>query len=417
VKTYSLTHLSGPALLRDCETVHARERGDTAEAIAHIAEVDARREYVPAGYDSMFAYCVGRLRLSLDAAFKRIKVARAARRFPAILGAVAAGELHLSSVVLLAPHLTEGTAAELLAAASHKTKAEVERLVAERFPRPDMLAWVEETPGSSAARAAEQQAPGPVAEPSSSQTPGFDAAQQAPGPVGSMAQVVGRRPRPTVKPLSSESFGLQVTLGKDTHDLLRYAQELLSHQIPSGDLAAVLDRVLRMAVHQLERRKFAATDRPGRGRRRGTSGSRHIPAAVKRAVWERDQGRCTFTSEAGHRCEARRMLEFDHVDPVCRGGQATVAGIRLRCRAHNQYEAERMLGAEFMREKRQAAQRAQANEVIPWLRGLGFRADEARAAAALCDDIPDAPLEQRVRVALSYFHRRRPTQAAMRTGA
>src|SRR5207249_6474324 len=120
--------VSEPALLRDCETVHARERGVTAEALAYLAEVDARKAYVPAGYDSMFAYCVGALRLSADAAFKRIKAARAARRFPALFAAVADGRLHLGAVVLLAPHLTEDTADELLTAATYRTKAEIERL-------------------------------------------------------------------------------------------------------------------------------------------------------------------------------------------------------------------------------------------------------------------------------------------------
>ncbi|TMQ69051.1 MAG: HNH endonuclease, partial [Candidatus Eisenbacteria bacterium] len=99
MKTYSFPQVSEPALLRDCETVHARERGVTAEALAYLAEVDARKAYVPAGYDSMFAYCVGALRLSEQAARKRIHAARAARRFPAIFHAVAEGRLHLSGVV------------------------------------------------------------------------------------------------------------------------------------------------------------------------------------------------------------------------------------------------------------------------------------------------------------------------------
>ena len=57
---------------------------------------------------------------------------------------------------------------------------------------------------------------------------------------------------------------------------------------------------------------------------------------MKRAVWERDGGRCTFVSESGHRCESRTRLEYDHVEPVAQGGQATVKDLRLRCRAHNQ---------------------------------------------------------------------------------
>ena len=86
----------------------------------------------------MRAYCLGELHLSEDAAYKRIQSARTARDFPAIFDAVAEGRLHLSAVVLLAPHLTEETTEEmankLLAGATHKSKSEIERFLAERFP-------------------------------------------------------------------------------------------------------------------------------------------------------------------------------------------------------------------------------------------------------------------------------------------
>jgi hypothetical protein len=78
---------------------------------------------------------------------------------------------------------------------------------------------------------------------------------------------------------------------------------------------------------------------------------------VRRAVWERDRGQCTFVGDNGHRCTARRVLEFDHIEPVARGGRASVEGIRLRCRVHNQYEAERVYGAGFMDMKRDEARR------------------------------------------------------------
>ena len=83
---------------------------------------------------------------------------------------------------------------------------------------------------------------------------------------------------------------------------------------------------------------------------------------MKRAVLERDGGECTFVGENGHRCGSRKRLEFDHVDPVACGGEATVDGIRLRCRAHNQYEAECVFGAGFMEAKREAARQAAAEK-------------------------------------------------------
>ena len=76
---------------------------------------------------------------------------------------------------------------------------------------------------------------------------------------------------------------------------------------------------------------------------------------VRRAVWARDGGQCTFESDTGHRCACRRGVELDHVRPVAKGGESTEDNLRLRCRAHNQYTAEREFGAAFMRGRREQA--------------------------------------------------------------
>jgi 5-methylcytosine-specific restriction endonuclease McrA len=186
-----------------------------------------------------------------------------------------------------------------------------------------------------------------------------------------------------------------------------------------------LGQGFRAMAAALEQRRFAATDRPRKQRR--PARGRHIPAEVRRTVWQRDQGRCTFLAESGRRCEARGCLEFDHIEPVARGGRARVENLRLRCRAHNQFAAERAFGAGFMHEQWQRARRAAAErrtqaaaagprtvaakaakydadrDVIPWLRHLGFRAEEARRAAVHCEAIAHATLEERVRAALSFL--------------
>jgi 5-methylcytosine-specific restriction endonuclease McrA len=240
-----------------------------------------------------------------------------------------------------------------------------------------------------------------------------------------------------VEPLSPQRFALQVTIGQETHDKLRYLQALLSHRIPTHDLAGALDRALDLAIAQLEKRKFATTSRPRPGRT--TSGNpRYIPADVRRKVTQRDQGRCTFVSETGKRCEARDTLQFDHVDPVARGGQATVDNLRLRCRGHNQLEAERVFGTGFMKAKRETARRGATRgaqtasepaavsmgsetvdaaiideiddtereielDLISGLRHLGYRGDQLRSAAVLCRTLRGTSLEDRFKAVLSRF--------------
>jgi hypothetical protein len=426
----SLSHLSDPALRHALKAKAGIERTATADLLAHIAEYDARTLYVPDGYPSMLAYCVAELKLSEDAAGRRITAARVTRRFPVVLEALDVGRLSLTGVGLLAPHLTENNAPGLFEAAAGKTKSELQHLLAERFPRSEMLAWVAEMPGSSAAHSEDQHA---LARVHDQEAPDGDHLQLAPERVVAEPQhALARVDRCRVKPLSAQSVEVQFTMGPGAHDKLRYAQELLSHQIPSGDIAQVFERALDALISQLEKRKFAATTRPRARQACATAGVRRIPAHVKRAVWERDGGQCTFTSEDGRRCEARKLIEFDHVQEVVRGGEATVEGIRLRCRAHNQYGAACTFGAEFMRHKRVAAAEARAaakvrtaahvrtsaitpapvrqvdpaRDVTPCLRRLGFRADEVRRGVALCQALPDrASLEDRVRFAISSLAR------------
>ncbi len=447
MSSYSLSQLSDPVLLRDLAALVSQDRVTTASILAHLAEVDARRLYRPAAYPSMFAWCVGELKLSEDAAFKRIRAARTAREFPVIFPMLAAGRLNLSAVLMLAPYLTPESAGDLLAAAVGKTNGELEQLLAERFPRPDVPTLVRAIP-------ADEHAPGHVEDLGSELAPepvddlGVQLAarpvhenvnQHAPGHVGALAlapvdgsgvQLAARPVEPHAKlsPLSPGRFALQLTLAQETHEKLRYARALLGHAVPSGDLSQVLDRALDALIAMLEQRRFAPTARSRTAPRRRAADSRYVPAAIRRVVWQRDGGRCTFVGATGHRCEARTRLEFDHLDPFARGGQGTPDRLRLRCRAHNQFEAERTYGAGFMRQKREESRRrvaaareakqaraaaqaqereravarqASADEVIPWLRGLGFRTDEARRAAALCDTMADAPIETRVRAALA----------------
>jgi hypothetical protein len=394
----SLNHLSGPAVLTGLIRAAADERTSTAILLAYIGEADERRLYAAEGYDSMLSYCIGELRMSRDAARKRIHAARAARQFGAIYDAVAEGRLHLSAVVMLAPRLTPENADELLASATHKTKEEIELLIAHRFPAPDLPTR-------------EHPVHPPTLNGSLLET------ACAPGRTPESVFVQSSDPPARVVPLAPERFGLQCTVGQGTFDKLQYAKQLMGGKV-AGDLAAMLDRALDALIVQLEKQKCGVTS-SRRPPQRPSRNPRHVPSAVKSVVWKRDQGRCTFVAESARRCECRSNLEYDHIQPVARGGEATIGNIRLRCRAHNQLEAERAFGSEFMKHKREARRPASATrpatpepqlsaaaaEVVPWLRGLGFRIAEANAAAALCESMECEPLEKRVRVALSYFRK------------
>jgi 5-methylcytosine-specific restriction endonuclease McrA len=362
VRTYSLRHLADSTLRHALKQLVHSDLGTTALIVAHIAEFIARKLYLEDGYASMYDYCLGELKMSEDVACRRIRAARAARRFPQIFDALADGRIHLTGISLLAPHLTEENAEGLLAASVHKTKREIQLVLAARFPQPDLPTFIASLGTAGAAPATLPSPQGVLG-----QTPAMPDTEVkvCTSPVHSSAPA--RIADPVIRavtPLAPGRFGWQLTVDQETQDLLGDVEDLLGRDVPPGDLAAVLKFALRTAKEKLLQRKYAQTERPRAGHPSSNPDSRHIPADVRRAVRKRDGGRCTFTSDTGHRCEERKDLEFDHIEPYARGGEASVGGIRLLCRAHNQYEAERAFGVEFMRHKRLAAAEARAGRIM-----------------------------------------------------
>jgi hypothetical protein len=336
----SLTRLSDAELVARVRSLVARERDATAHLVAHLAELDTRDVHLREGYDSLYVYCRDALGLSEWEAYNRIEVARAARRFPVVLEMLAAGAIHLTAARLLAPHLTPANHRDVLDSARGRKKREIEEIVARLSPRPDVVASVRKLPTLLPAFPAVE---APVAPGASAMDPAAsDPAVLVPPATGLTAER-SAVPRAVVTPLSPDRYKLQLTIGGDTLEKLRLAKDMLSHAIPSGDDAAVLDRALTALLVDLAKTKFADTRKPRRSRARDPR-ARDASAAVKRAVWVRDLGRCRFIGPTGHRCNERRFVEFHHVDPYALGGEATVEKIELRCRRHNDYEGRLYFG-------------------------------------------------------------------------
>jgi hypothetical protein len=321
-------------LLATTRCLAARARLATADLISALGEVDARRLYLGEGFPSLFTFCTGALHLSEHAAYARITAARLARRIPQALDLLRDGAINLTTLSLIAPHLREENATDLFAAVAHKSKREVEQIVATRAPKPAVGSVVRRVPAAAV---------GCSAAASASSAPLLseqNTARAAPSQAGAGAVSPAAAPqRAVVAPLSADRYKVQVTVSSTGYEALRELQALLRHTIPTGDPARIVERALVELRERVRRDRLAAVEHPRRRARSLRPGSRHIPAAVKRSVWERDEGRCAFVGSAG-RCGERHFLEFHHVVPFADGGAATPDNIQVRCRAHNSFEAE-----------------------------------------------------------------------------
>lgn len=335
----SLSRLSDAELLIEVKRLAAIEREATADLIRSLYEVEARQLHLAIGCSSMFGYCTQVLHLSEHAAYARIAAARAAARFPLVLDLLVEGAITLTTITLIGRHLNAENHVAVLESARHKSKADVEMIVATLNPQPDARASVRKVPAPKHQAAASVPLISEAPEDSEVPTTTTPEPPSAPPPQAAV-----------VRAIAPERYKLQVTIGEETRAKLRRAKDLLRHANPPADEAAIIDRALTLLVEHLEKARFGRTDRP---RAAGPSdpASRYIPAHMRRAVSERDGDRCVFVGPEG-RCPETAGLEYHHRIPFADGGLTTVGNLELRCRAHNLYEAERWFGPLFVGEAR-----------------------------------------------------------------
>lgn len=318
IEQQAMGAMSSPDLLATARDLVEKARGCEADLLVVLGEIDERKLYLDHACPSMFQFCTRDYGFSEDVAWNRIAVARAARRFPLVLEALRTGKVHLAGLRVLAQHLTADNHRDLLDAAAGKTRREIEELVAGISPVTGLAA-------------------------------------------GSLGAAY-------VMPFTNDLFRFHFTGTRSCRDKLREAQGLLRHRVPDGDVGTIFEMALDALIAQVKKERFAVGRKPrvaaaktafvasSANKPSKKKPSRHIPAAVRRAVYERDGGRCTFTDESGRRCRATSPLQFHHVDGFAKTGRHDVDRLRLVCRAHNQHAADKMYGRAFMDQARASRQ-------------------------------------------------------------
>ena len=308
---------------------------------------------------SMFAYCTEVLHLSESEANLRIGAARASRKYPVILTMLADGRLHLSGIGKLAGHLDDENVHSVLSRAAHKTKRQIEELIAELAPKPDIPPSVRKLPTPVTRPVIVAAAP-PELRPDGVET------TSSPSPTHSTTRTTSP-PRPTVAPLAPARYKVQFTASAELRDKLRRLQALMRSSFPDGDLAAILEEAVTEKLERLEAKRYGKVKAPRKSVELSNTspGSRYRPAAVMRVVCERDGDRCTFVNANGRRCPETDALEFHHDDPYGKGGDFTPENVRLLCKTHNLLLAERDYGKRLMESYRRARSDSSAREPSP----------------------------------------------------
>jgi 5-methylcytosine-specific restriction endonuclease McrA len=406
----SLAHLSDDDLLANTRRLVGKSNQLFAALLVHLAEVEARGIHRARRCASLYTYCIYELRFSEDAAARRSSAARLVKEFPLLFDAIANGELHLTGLLMLGPHLTPENHVEVLARAKFRTKKELARLVRELNPMPQVPDLIEPL-GPTLKPATQnptwemyvQSLCPPVRELVPGERPrdwandGFagndaaqvevnDAAVAEPSATALARELLPPTP-PELPPVTGpQQYQMQFSTTEEHVQLVERAKALLARDQPGAALGELHVQAMRLLVAALEKKKFAVTDRPQKrttcadneedekpldestadpSRPRAAlrpsrndasspcrSGSRHVPAAERRAVFQRDGGRCTYVDSRGERCCEAHYLELHHLKAFARGGANVASNLTLRCAAHNAFAAEKDFGRERIARKR-----------------------------------------------------------------
>ncbi len=332
-----------------------RERLALGDFLVALADFDRRRLWLDAGYASLFDYLRRELGLSKASAFYRMRAAQLLQRFPALAEPLRDGRLCLTSVAELAKVATAENLDAVLPRFFQLSKQEAKAVAAEL--RPDVAPPLRDVvtavrvPAEAPRLAPATPAGGVDVPPADLVSLGVVRPDEpaAPPPVRPTppTSISPAEPdRVAVEPLTAELNRMHVTVSRGFMKKLEAARDALSHSHPNAGFEEILEAGLDLLLERSAKRK-GLVKKP-RAVPPPSSDPEYVPAHVRRAVWERDGGRCQFRLASGEICGSTLRVEIDHVIPRALGGPSTEENCRLACRVHNDRSARRVFGDAWM---------------------------------------------------------------------
>jgi 5-methylcytosine-specific restriction endonuclease McrA len=298
-----------------------------------LAEFDRSRLWVQLGHANLFDFLHRELGLSRGAAHYRKVAAHLVQRYPEMVEPLREGKLCITVVLELARVITPENSAIVLPQFFHRSKQEAKAIAvaicpAAVIPRREVVTGL---PQVSSPRSGRVQ---PV------ELAASESVHRAAGPGTTPATPM------QLEPLTPDLRRLHMTVSKQFIDKLEAARKGQGHAQPGASAEKVIEAALDLLLAQQAKRR-GEVKKPQQNPRPSKNPG-HVPAAVRREVWSRDDGKCTWPLDSGGTCGSTLRLEIDHVIPGARGGPSTVENCRLACRAHNLLAARQVYGDDWM---------------------------------------------------------------------
>ena len=304
----SLHSLSDRELFEKIRSLSQDERRITSEVLHGLREVARRRLYAKYGYDSLFSFLVKELRYDEASAYRRVYAIRVMDAVPEVEQALENGKLSIATVAQAqtffqqekkrsAPVSLEKKR-EILKSLEGRSKREAEKILAKEAP---------ETPKPDQERV-----------------------------------------------INENQTEIRFVADPGLLEMLKCVQALVSHKDLEPGYNGLLKFMAALVLKKLDpdQQKERARLSPEKGATQhalSTAPARYVQVSLKREVWKRDQGRCTYVSPvSGKQCGSKYGLQYDHIVPYAKGGLTELRNLRLRCRAHNQLHAVQSFGVPKM---------------------------------------------------------------------
>lgn len=298
-------------LMDELQTLVVRESQITAKVLLYLAEMERRKLHVHYGYSSLFGYCTkGPLRYSETQAISRIRSARLIDRYPELIPLFATKKVNVTTLSMIYAVLTDENAEELIRKITGASKKHVQDLVARLKPETQ------------------------VAE--STRTVAVTCAS-----TGSDINDL------------EELIEFKFALPKEYEEHFEELKSILSNKYPKGiKISDVFQECMEVAMDKLspKRREARREKRKTKVKRakNKVENTRHVELQLRDRIDIRDERCCTYVGPDGTVCGSKHQLELHHIKPFAKGGKHSVDNLTLRCRTHNQYEAERDFTTEWM---------------------------------------------------------------------